>query len=57
MNKEQLRKTAKAMVEKGKGILAGQKAFLAKCVTTIESFPPEKSIPGFSNCAKTSLIT
>ena len=41
----------------GKGILAGANAFRERYASTIESFPPEKSNAGLSNCATTSLMT
>ena len=38
----------------GNGILQGQNAFSARRNITIESLPPEKSMPGCSNSAATS---
>ena len=36
-----------SMCNKGKGTFPGKKAFLARCVNTMESLPPEKRITGF----------
>ena len=40
---------------RGNGIFAGKNAFCAKRTNVIESFPPEKSKTGLSNCEITSL--
>ena len=40
----------------GKGSRAGENALTARCRTTAESFPPEKSNTGRSDSATASLI-
>ena len=37
--------------------VTGKNAFFDRCVSIIESLPPEKSRAGFSNCDAISLIT